>query len=61
MSGMNTVWAIGLDYGVEGQQPPLTVFADKTTAEASQKLMAANYGTGTYLVEVPFWPNLRED
>ena len=59
MVEMKTAWALGLDYGCEGQQPPLTLFTNKAEAEAAKELMTSGNGTGTYLVEVPFWPEMK--
>ena len=59
---METAWALGMDYGgYEGQRPPLTLFKTKEDAEAAQKIATRTYGTGTYLVEVPYWPDVRDD
>ena len=53
---MKTAWALGLDYGYEGKTAPLALFKSKMEAEAVRDLMAASHGTGTYLVEVAYWP-----
>lgn len=56
-----SVWVLGLDYGPEGKQVPLTVFTSFPDAVAAQSIMSASNGTHTYLQEVPFWPVVRED
>ncbi len=54
-------WAIGKDYGCEGQQPPLALFRSLVEAEATKTLIEAHSGTGVYLVEVPYWPGIRTE
>lgn len=58
-----TMWAIGKDYGsYEGQRPPLTLVEDKETAEGVCKLFnETHHCSAIYCVEVPFWPEVREE
>lgn len=56
-----SVYVLGLDFGPEGKQAPLTVFTNHEEAEATRQLVSRYHGTTAYLEEVPFWPNVRED
>ena len=52
-------WALGVDYGIEGQRPPLTLFHSQEEAEAAKLLIEEHHGNSCYVVEVPFWPKTR--
>lgn len=55
-----TYWAIGQDYGTEGQCPPLTLVRDGVEARAIMTLYNQMVQYRMYLVEVPVWPGVRE-
>lgn len=59
MADLKSAWAIGLDYGCEGKTSPLTLCETEEEAKAICKAMSSANGTGTYCVEVPFFPGSR--
>ncbi len=61
MSQPNKAWAIGLDYGCEGQRAPLTLFSSLDVAEAAKSMIEEFNGNRVYLVEVPYWPGIRTE
>ena len=56
-----SAWALGLDYGCEGQRPPIVLFRSREEAFSAAALMEKCHGPQIYLLEVPYWPRLRED
>ena len=59
MTPDETMFAIGLDYGMDGVRPPLTIVRTRKEAEAVAKIIREAHGS-IYCVEVQVWPGVGE-